>query len=296
MNRIREGTCYVPNPLNTKQQTKVPLDSHEVEAIVFWSKNPAPMIPNLSELDNYGFRYYFQFTLNDYPTALEPNLPELDIRINTFKRLSKLLATKRVIWRYDPIIISNYTSYNYHKERFSYISDELRGMTNRVMISFVDFYKNTDRRLLKLEREEGYLFQNELPIDSSSNLVKFLADTANKNKMEIFTCAEEINYSRMGVRPGMCIDAHLISQLWLINVNDKKDPTQRDCCLCRQSKDIGINNTCLHGCTYCYATINSAIAQRRYNEHDPQSPLLFGQLVHESSNPTQSTITQKKLI
>jgi hypothetical protein len=139
MNRIREGYCLVPNPLNTKQISVVTLSPVEVDAIVFWSKNPEPLIPYLSELDDYGFRYYFQFTLNDYPSALEPNIPSLESRLETFRKLSKLLGPKRVIWRYDPIIISNYTPPSYHIERFRNIANELRGFTKRVMVSFVDY-------------------------------------------------------------------------------------------------------------------------------------------------------------
>ncbi len=278
MNRIREGYCLVPNPLNTRQISVVTLNSVEVDAIVFWSKNPEPLIPYLSELDDYGFRYYFQFTLNDYPSALEPNIPSLESRLETFRKLSKLIGAKRVIWRYDPIIISNYTPLNYHIERFQYIADELRGFTKRVMVSFVDYYKKTDRRLLKLEREEDYIFQKELSNESSFYIAKSLAHIASNNKFDIFTCAEETDYTKAGICPGMCIDAHLISQLWHINVNDRKDPSQRECCLCRQSKDIGTNNTCLHGCTYCYATSSLDIAQQRFKEHDHQSPMLFGNI------------------
>lgn len=298
INRVREGFCFVPNPLNAKQIAKIPLNQQEVEAIVFWSKNPAPIIHYLPELDERGFRYYFQFTLNDYPAALEPGIPSLENRLNTFETLSKLLGPKRVVWRYDPIIISNYTSIDYHTERFSYIAEELRGMTCRVMISFVDYYKKTDRRLIKLEKEEGYIFQKELSFGKGSDIARHLADIASKNKMEIFTCAENNDYTQAGVRPGMCIDSHLISELWLINVRDNKDPSQRDCCLCRQSKDIGMNNTCLHGCTYCYATINSEVAHRYFNEHDPNSPQLHGHSSQEyySFSPVKENLVQEKFI
>jgi hypothetical protein len=163
-------------------------------------------------------------------------------------------------------------------------------MTSRVMISFVDFYNKTDKRLSKLEAEEGFIFRRDLPFEMSLDIAEEFKKIANKTQMKIFTCAEENNYSRVGVCPGMCIDGELISQLWLINIANKKDPTQRDCCLCRQSKDIGSNNTCLHGCTYCYATLNSEIAERHFKEHDPESSLLFGHLTQEQL----SKLTDKK--
>jgi len=277
MNRIRAGYCLVPNPRNLKQVSRVSLHSSDVEAIIFWSKNPAPLLPHLGELDKLGFHYYFQFSLNDYPWALEPNIPSLDDRIATFKDLSRLVGPLRVVWRYDPIIISNRTPFEFHRERFAWIAEELKGVTHRVMVSIVDFYQKTDRRLSQLEKEEGFSFDRDtLSSAGITSLLRNLADIARKNNMEIFTCAEEKDYSQTGVTPGMCIDNKLLMKISSSNLQYKKDPSQRDSCLCMISKDIGINDTCMHGCPYCYATVNYSVAQRRYTEHDPDSPLLWG--------------------
>jgi len=277
MNRIRAGYCLVPNPRNLKQVSRVSLHSSDVEAIIFWSKNPAPLLPHLGELDKLGFHYYFQFSLNDYPWALEPNIPSLDDRIATFKDLSRLVGPLRVVWRYDPIIISNRTPFEFHRERFAWIAEELKSVTHRVMVSIVDFYQKTDRRLSQLEKEEGFSFDRDtLSSAGITSLLRNLADIARKNNMEIFTCAEEKDYSQTGVTPGMCIDNKLLMKISSSNLQYKKDPSQRDSCLCMISKDIGINDTCMHGCPYCYATVNYSVAQRRYTEHDPDSPLLWG--------------------
>ncbi|MBA7583484.1 hypothetical protein ES708_25429 [subsurface metagenome] len=277
MNRIRAGYCLVPNPRNMKQVSRVSLQPHDTEAIVFWSKNPAPMLPHLAELDKLGFYYYFQFSLNDYPRALEPNIPSLNDRIETFKTLSQQIGPLRVVWRYDPIIISNITSFDFHRERFTWIAEELKGATHRVMVSIVDFYQKTERRLSQLETEEGYSFDRHvLSSVGITNLLRDFGDIARKNDIEIFTCAEEGDYSQVGVPPGRCVDERLLAKIWSLNLKYKKDPSQRDSCLCMVSKDIGMNNTCMHGCPYCYATVNYSVAQRRYNEHDPHSPLLWG--------------------
>ncbi len=295
MNRVKAGFIRVPNPLNAKQIADVAINCDEVEAIVFWSKNPAPLIPCLPELDERGFRYYFQFTLNDYPAALEPNVPSVDSRISTFRALADLLGPRRVIWRYDPIIVSNYTPVEYHKERFAYIADQLKGKTSRVMISFVDLYQKTERRLVKLEKEEGYQFQRQSSFDENSSLARYLATIAKENAMEIFTCAEERDYSQSGIRSGMCIDNRLIADLWSLTVNDRKDPSQRECCLCRQSKDIGMNNSCLQGCVYCYATTSLEIATRHFSQHDPNSPSLFGSLdAKQTASKHDGSFNQQK--
>lgn len=295
INKVRAGWCRVPNPLNMKQVSHVSLNPKDVEAIVFWSKNPAPLIPYLNELDKLGFRYYFQFSLNNYPRALEPGIPSLDARLSTFQDLSRHLSPLRVVWRYDPIIISNITPVEFHRERFSWIAEELKGATHRVVVSIVDYYNKTNRRLSQLEQEEGFSFdRNASSSDDITDLLKDLAVIARRNNMEIFSCAEERDYSNIGVTPGRCIDERLLSRIWSLNLRYKKDPTQRKYCLCMVSKDIGINDTCIHGCPYCYSTRNYALAQRRHSEHDPNSPILWGP-VGEPSKTVKDSGGQRRL-
>lgn len=279
MNRIRAGWCIVPNPLNMKQISKVSLRPKDVEAIIFWSKNPAPLLSHLDELDKLGYRYYFQFTLNDYPRSLEPGVPNLNDRITTFLHLSRRLGPLRVIWRYDPIIISNFTPVEYHIDRFTRLAEELRDSTCRVMVSLLDLYSKTERRLSQLEQEEGFSFdKNFSNSDSVTNLLKALAVIAKRNNMDIFSCAEERNYSNVGVTPGRCIDEGLLNRTWRLNLKYRKDSSQRKYCLCMISKDIGINDTCKQGCPYCYSTRDYALAERRFSEHNPDSPILWGKL------------------
>jgi len=276
INRIRVGWCQVPNPLNYGQLSYVSLRPEDVDAIVFWSKNPAPMFDYLGDLDALGFRYYFQFTLNDYPSQLEPEVPSLDERIHTFRKLSSRLEPIRVIWRYDPIIISNRTPHDFHRENFSKIANALSGFTGRVMVSFADYYQKTERRLSELEKF-GFKFDRRAANSRGGwDLLKDLAAIARDHHMEIFTCAEERDFSKVGAPPGCCIDGELLRELWSLHGHEKKDPTQRLECLCVVSKDIGINDTCVHGCPYCYSTRNLDLAQRRYSEHDPNSPVLWG--------------------
>lgn len=276
MNRIRAGWCQVPNPLNYNQLSYVSLKPEDVAAIVFWSKNPKPMLKHLHELDDRGLRYYFQFAVNDYPSILEPNTPSLHTRLETFHEISNHVSPLRVIWRYDPIIISNYTPPDFHRDKFSAIAAILKGYTKRVMVSLVDYYKKTNHRLSELEKK-GYQFDREAAHSRVVwNLLKNLSSIAKSNEMEIFTCAEERDFSGAGIYPGRCIDGELLFRLWALHGHTQKDPTQRDACLCVVSKDIGINDTCIHGCPYCYSTRNIEIAKHRYSEHDPESPVIWG--------------------
>ena len=144
------------------------------------------------------------------------------------------------------------------------------------MVSICDFYRKTDRRLTALEKE-GYWFNRDA--DSSpevATLLKDIATIAARYDMEVFTCAEEVNFSTFGIRPGMCIDNDLVRQIWSISVCSEKDSSQREHCRCVVSKDIGMNDTCMHGCQYCYSTRNNELAERRHSEHNPDSPVLWG--------------------
>ena len=274
MNRIRAGWCLVPNPFNPKQVARVSLLPSDIDAIVFWSKNPAPLMAHLDELDELGLRYYFQFTLNNYPKMLEPRVPDFNNRIETFLGLSERLGAARVIWRYDPIIISNLTSYEFHLRNFARIADSLKGATQQVMVSMLDFYQKTSRHLCEL-KQRGIVFDREADSSMDVNeLMRGIAQIAKSNGMAIFSCAEERDFTEVGVPPGHCIDEYLLHSLWEFPCKNKKDPGQRKQCGCAVSKDIGINNTCIHGCPYCYATGNCTIASRRYHEHNPASPAM----------------------
>jgi hypothetical protein len=276
MNRIREGFCLVPNPFNAKQISRISLAPGDVDAFVFWSKNPRPMLELLDELDDQGFVYYFQYTLNDYPRALEPSVPNIDRRLDTFAQLSKRLGPERVVWRYDPIIITPATGYDFHASTFKRLASTLRGITRRTVISVVDVYKKTDRRMTALA-SDGYT----MDVDAAHRpemreLLSDIAATAQAEGMTPFSCAEEIDYSDVGIRPGSCIDSELIQSIGG-RPPTQKDPGQRKNCRCAVSRDIGMNDTCLHGCPYCYSTRNNELARQRHAQHDPLSPVLFGQ-------------------
>lgn len=276
--RIRAGYCLVPSPSNARQLTNVSLSPDEVEAIVFWSKNPAPLMPYLEELDKMGFRYYFQFTLNDYPVYLERGVPSLNDRLSTFLNLSRHIGPLRVVWRYDPIIISNLTPVEFHVEAFSRLAQTLKGATRRVMISIMDFYPKIEPRLSSLEKNLGFSFDRRLSSSQQMpKLLKTLADISRRNDIDIFTCGEERDYSQIGIPRGRCIDNEILREVWSLDLSYRKDLLRRDSCLCMVSKDIGINDTCIHGCSYCYATVNHALAVLSYNEHDPDSPLPCGE-------------------
>ena len=277
MNRIREGFCTVPNPFNRQQISRISLLPAEVDAIIFWTRNPRPLFTYLEELDQRGYRYYFQFTLLDYPRLLDDKAPSLAASVESFRRLSERIGPERIVWRYDPIVLSNQTSADFHKRVFANIAGMLRGFTKRTMISVMDVYHKIQPRLRRLQAHGLFVqeYHEELPKEVVE-LLRSMAEVAAANDLEIQSCAEEMDLRPCGISPGRCIDGRLIERLFGIQVDALKDPTQREACGCSISKDIGMYDTCLYGCQYCYATTSFDRARLNHQAHDPESSCLVG--------------------
>lgn len=273
--RVRAGFCDVANPFNPKQVRRVSLRPADVDAIVFWTKDPAPMVERLAELGELASRCLFLFTLNAYTRDLEPGLPPLDERVASFRELADSLGPERVVWRYDPIIPSNRTPCEWHAETFADLARKLRGATKRVILSFLDLYRKTTRRLKPLE-ERGWRFdagREDTP--EARALIRSIAASASENGIAARMCAEPVDYTDEGAPPGPCIDGALIRRLFGVTGHDAEDPGQRGHCRCAKSVDVGAVDTCLHGCVYCYSTQSDAAARRRRAAHDPTDSMLW---------------------
>ncbi len=272
MNRIRVGYCTVPNPSNRKQISHVSLRPEDVEMIVFWTRNSQSLMPYLRELDRLGYLYYFQYTLMNNPRLIDTNTPSLMSALKTFQKLSNQIGPERVIWRYDPVIISNITGIEFHISTYKKIAESLKGHTQRSVISLLDIYPKLKKRLNTL-RDHGVDIINcsEKSVQYLGELMYSLARIADENGMEIVSCAEEPDLMKYNIRPGKCIDDDYIERVFGISVTHKKDPSQRKACGCVVSKDIGMYNTCLFGCQCCYATNSFEQAKDLHKNHDPDS-------------------------
>jgi hypothetical protein len=272
LNRVRAGWCLVPNPFNLNQSSRVALTASEVDAIVFWSRNPSPLMSHLGELDDLGLHYYFLFTLIGYPRAIDPGAPPLGRSLGTFQELSARIGPQRTIWRYDPIVLSDLSGVDFHEKNFRRVAGELRGATERCVISFVQPYRKARARM------EAAAAGCAHPVDFSNPgvraLLGALSQIAAENGMQLFSCATEEDFSAYGIRASSCIDGELISRLFDIEIAVRKDPCQRKACGCTASRDIGMYDTCLFGCSYCYATSSFERARANHARHDPDSPSL----------------------
>lgn len=262
MNRLKGGYVDVVNPFNPNQVRRVDLIPEAVHAIVFWTRNARPILKYLSEIDRAGYRYYFLYTITGYPKELEENLPSPKVAIRTFKELSDSIGPKRVICRYDPIILSSITDRDYHRHNFERIAGALSGYTTRVIISFVDIYRKVRRKLRKLSDEKKVEWY-DIGSQEGVELAAELKEIAESLGLGIRSCAEEIDLTAAGIIPGKCIDNELLNLLFDLKLPYKKDPHQRKSCLCTRSVDIGAYDTCGYRCIYCYA--NSSFERGKAN-------------------------------
>ena len=300
INRLDDGFVYWINPFNQRKQ-KVSFD--KTRAIVFWSKNPKNLMKYLPKIDKKGIGYYFQFTLNDYEyEKLEPNVPPLDDRIATFRELSDKIGPEKVIWRFDPLILSDDLTVDILLEKIKNVGDRIRHKTSKLVISFVDineYQRKITPRLQRLRSDYREFKSDEIKVFFEG--LKKLQDEWKKGgwDLEIATCAEKcptgVNLSDFGFMPNRCIDDDLLAKLFpddkelikylkkdstekeqqtlfsepAAQLNNKKrnplkDPGQRKECGCITSKDIGQYNTCKHLCVYCYANTSDKTVNERY--------------------------------
>ena len=289
--RLKKGWCAWINPFNQKNYR---VSFNKTRMIVFWSKNPKPMFERLDEIESVGYKnYYFQFTLNDYDAErLEPNVPPVAERIDTFRHLADKIGKERVIWRFDPLLLSNEISIDVLLERIGNIGRQLKGYTEKLVFSFIDIasYRKVQNNLA------GFGIR-EFSAEEQVRFAKGLADLNKEFDFELATCGELADLSEHGIKHNKCVDDELMIRLfhddaklmdfigaeydmfegWQIK-KSRKDKGQRKACGCIVSKDIGTYNTCPHLCRYCYANNNADQVLRNYRLHkeNAMSEMLIG--------------------
>jgi hypothetical protein len=269
-NRLQEKYVLVRNPQNVHQISEISLVPEIIDCIVFWSKNPGPMLDKLHLLTGYPF--YFQFTLNSYTTDIETGLPRKLEIIDTFKTLSDKIGAHRVLWRYDPILLNETYTVAYHVENFGKIARALKGYTEKVTISFIDFYS-------KIAKNIAAFRIAQMSDDGKRTIARHLSGIAHENGFLMDTCAEDIDLEEFDITHARCIDDRLIERIIGCKLKIEKDKTQRLICGCVASVDIGAYNSCSNGCLYCYANYSHTVVAENMKKHNLLSPLLIGERI-----------------
>lgn len=308
INRLKAGYCVWYNPFN---QLPMYIYFQNTKVVVFWTKNPEPIIEYLPELDKRGIHYYFQITLNDYEQeGFEPNVPPLHDRIAVFKNLSEKIGKEKVIWRFDPLILTEHLTPRRLLTKIYHLGNQLQGYTDKLVFSFIDVmtYRKVQNNLIK---ETPFFTRDNVekaePVgEKRKEIVEGLAKLRDywKNNgwdLTLATCAENANLESYGIEHNRCIDGELMKRIF---ADDKeliyylhtgklpesssslfdtelmlphkgntnlKDKGQRKACGCMISKDIGMYNTCRHFCVYCYANTSKELVIRNRERHSDES-------------------------
>lgn len=265
--RLEEGMVDVRNPFNPHQISRIYLNEQNIDAILFCTKNPVPM---LDKLDTITFPYIFHITITPYHKDIEAGIHSKKDVIEGVRKLSMKLGADRVVVRYDPILLSPAYTVEYHAKAFDKLCSQLSGYVNRIVISFVDMYKNTRQNMARM----NLIHMQEADM---RKVAKVIGEIGLRYGMVIQTCAEDIDLEQYHIRKGLCVNQAEIEKLIGYPLPHKKKGI-RDNCNCYPTVDIGDYNCCAHGCLYCYANYDAGKITERMKLHDPNSSVLLGHI------------------
>jgi DNA repair photolyase len=266
--RLEAGFARYPNPFNNRPVT-VSLRSADVHTIVFWSRNFEPLIPHLDDLARRDYRFFFHFTITGAPPALEQHAPPREAAMATLRELAARTSPHHVQWRFDPILLTDKLDTKYYVNNFRELASGLAGATERCAFSFATLYPKVDRRL----RRHGVRFRDP-SLEEKRELAETLAAIGAEYGIGLHACCQDALLSP-AVRQAHCIDGGLLQVLSPDRpLNAPPRPT-RPGCGCTASRDIGVYDTCVHGCLYCYANTDHRTAAARFRAHDPLSEALL---------------------
>lgn len=272
INRITAGWCHWINPY-AGQVYRVSLKPEDCIALVFWTRNPKPLLKRLPDLKQRGYSYYFHYSLTEYPEAIERHNPPYQTALDSFKHASDIVSPEFIQWRYDPIVMTSITPAEYHIENFAKIAGALKGYTQRCYLSFMQTYGKSLRNMNAAAN--AYHFTTMEPkLDEKLMLLEKLRDIAIANSITLYACCSS-DIVGNGILKASCLDRDIIERLRPdLKLRLKKSPTRHDCG-CIEGIDIGAYDLCLFGCSYCYATNSHNAALMRRREHDPNDSVIW---------------------
>lgn len=260
----------VRNPYYPSQITKYMLEPEVIDVMVFCTKNPQPMLDRISLLS--AFETFWFVTITPYEEDIEPYVPPREQVMEAFRQLSGLVGMKRMSWRYDPVFITDKYSVSYHIEQFRQMAEVLSGYTEQCVVSFIDLYEKTKRN-----------FKGVKPVTAQEQevLMAAFSEIAKENELQIHLCCENAGLVRENVDADGCMSKAVFEKALGYTLDVPKKKTAREECSCLLGADIGVYNTCGHGCLYCYANYDRETVLRNMKLHNPASPLLIGEVWSE---------------
>lgn len=265
INRVKAGFVDVRNPFNQKLVSRIYFS--DVDMIMFCSKNPLPMI---NKLDILKVPVLFHVTITPYSKDVEPNIPDKRLIIDGVKKLSLVLSIDNVVVRYDPIFLSDKYNVDYHIRAFDKLCKNLNGYVNKIIVSFMDEYKN-------VRSNKNILKYRAFTREDYKKIGEAFSKSAYDNGMSVQTCFEDEDLTEYGFVKGECLShelAYILTGKKFKSSNVRKEKK----CECVQMVDIGDYNSCMHMCKYCYANYDEKAVSNNFERHDDNSSLLIGSI------------------
>ena len=268
LNRLEEGYVYSRNPFARENVYKLSLKSEDVDCLLFCSKNYKPILKHIGDIDE-KYNILCNYTITAYGKDIEPKVPPINQSIKTLKRLSDIVSVNKILWRYDPILLTEKYTVEKHLETFEYLAEKISPLVYRCIFSFVDMYKKVEENM-----PEIIPFTDEDKV----KLLKGIGEISKKYNLYTQTCATNENYEKYGIHAAGCTTREILEQAHNVVYKNVKGTGIRENCHCIPSRDIGTYNSCLSECKYCYANRKPDIPKKVIKMHDEKSPLLLGQL------------------
>jgi len=269
MRRLAAGTCRSLNPWNRKTYD-VSLRAVDVDGFVFWTRNAIPFEPHLPSIAAHA-PFYMQFTVTGYPRPLEQSVVSPDRAITNIQAIVKEFGTRAVVWRYDPIVVTDRTPAAWHLENFSGLAAQLAGWVDEVTVSFAQIYRKTRRNLDRAAAIGGFRWEDP-DIAAKRALIQQFSAIASTHRIRLTVCSQR-DLASDDAPLAACIDAARLSDMSGSPIAAKRRGNRPDC-LCYASRDIGAYDTCPHGGCYCYAVSDPQTAKANFAAHDPAADLL----------------------
>jgi len=271
LRRLGAGHAVVRNPYSGKAMT-VDLRRESVTGFVFWTRNFGPLLRELDALRRFGRPFVVQYTVTQYPRTLEAAVIEPEKAIAQLHRLAGEVHPQCPVWRYDPVVFTSETPFDFHLRNFEDLAARLEGVVDEVVISFAQIYRKTQRNMNEAAQRHGFTWED--PEDEVKLLLaEDLAAIARARGMQLTVCTQP-RYVASGAEEARCIDARRLGRIAGIPL-DVPLKGNREGCACHESRDIGEYDTCPHGCAYCYAVKNRVAALARYKAHKPDEEALL---------------------
>ena len=267
LNRLDAGHCRMVNPYGG-QTYRIDLTRPAVDGFIFWTKNLGPFLGALDSVAERGFPFVVQYSITGLPTALERSVPAWETAVGHMAQVRERWGARAAVWRYDPIVLTDATPPDRHRETFAGIARALRGVTDEVVASFLQPYRKTARNLAA-----AGIGWRDPEAEEKRALLADLAEIAAGQGMALTLCTQPDLGSTPGTAPARCVDALRLSDVAGYDVA-AREKGNRPGCLCAESRDIGDYDSCPHGCVYCYAGADRGMAQRRFAAHDPDGEFL----------------------